>query len=55
MDVIVLPLADFSRPTLEDKCKCNAPIPVSFEKQGIGALSHNNKDPERVLLRDFEY
>jgi hypothetical protein len=26
-----------------------------FYREGIGALSHNNKDPERVLLRDFKY
>jgi len=26
-----------------------------FYQEGIGALSHNNKHPERVLLRDFEY
>jgi len=25
-----------------------------FYREGIGALSHNNKHPERVLLRDFE-
>jgi hypothetical protein len=26
-----------------------------FCREGIGALSHNNKHPERVLLRNFEY
>jgi len=28
---------------------------AKFYQEGIGVLSHNNKHPERVLLRDFEY
>jgi len=37
------------------KMQANYIYSAKFYQEGIGAPSHNNKHPERVLLRDFKY